>query len=766
MRLIVAFLICAGAASGGCPTANGYSNTCFVSTTGSDDSGAGTLTAPFLTLQKAADTASPGDTILIRGGRHTTTAATFISPKNAGTPEAPITFKAFQGEAAIIDGGNTAGKRFLLMVPTNNFGSHYHFSGLKFDNWHYFSNLATIQGRHPGIQFRATRTELDGGSVIINPTGDGTGYKILGSHWEAGRSIQCTITDTGDDDDYSGMCPAETTHLLLQTMTPNTGACTLDIGDGRGPQPIRTTTNNDPVNSFLAGNGHGFRLRWNTNRWEIIGATLFDCSVMSGANNGDYVGCDGMLIQDSVFRRYGAAADHVGLEAGSGIVLNRVDVWSSRAANDCLDLKSNYVTLSDVSSFGCGAKGLGVWGYSKWRNVRSDGPSFLGAEYTARIVSGAVDEDGFIKITAYYSPYGGQVPIPGHRVAIANVLGCTGANGTWLIKDAVSKDVFRIMGDNGEGTSCSGAFEPSPSSSVRMAPAPKGLSGDIRFASVQRPGGLPSVWLTGSGQAHKVNVYDSIFANLNAATGYGFCIGKTAIRSSGRNQFFSARGQLYALDYSNDCVVQTGDLLSTYEPDSNHGAPNLDQATFRATASSPGTIANRGYYAGTNTVEAGATRQIVRFRAPAAADHCTVALDDSPDFSSIVETVESAPGPRWREVVFGASTPLSPGTAYYHRITCGYDVFTGSAATLAPQSGTAVVRATIPPGGTEQPQAAIDHSLDGLSWVPGAPAGCESGCTLATGALNKGEAYWLRIRRMSAGGSTLATAEPWRVVVH
>lgn len=765
MRLAIPILMQAGLAWGACPTAGGYANTCFVSVLGSDTIGTGTITEPYRSLQKAADTAAPGDTVMIRGGRHTTAALSFISPGTSGAVQAPITFRAFQGEAAIIDGGNVAGRRFLLMLPANTHGSHYHFAGLKFENWHYYSNIATIQGRHPGIEFRATRMDVDGGSVIVNPAVDGTGYKVLGSHWEMGRSIQCTISDTGVDDDYAGACPPGTTHLLLQTVTPNTGACTLDIGDGRGPQPIRTTTNYDLSNNYFAGNGHGFRLRWNTDRWEVLGGTLFDCSVASGTNNGDYVGCDGILIQDSVFRRIGAASDHVAFEAGSGILLNRIDVRSSKANNDCLDVKSNNVTLSDVSVFGCGAKGMGIWGYSTWRNVRSDGPSFLGAEYTSRIINGAIDDGGFIRITANYNPYGGQVPIPGHRVAISNVQGCTGANGIWLVKDAVSKDVFRIMGDNGEGTSCSGTFVSSPGSSIRMAPALNGPSGDVRFASVQREGSLPGVWVTGSGQAHKVSVYDSVFSNLNAATGYGFCIGKTAIRSSGRNQFFSARGQVYDLDYGNDCALHSGHLLSTYEPDSHHGAANLDQATFRATAASPATIADRGYYAGTNTAIAGVTRQIVRFRAPAATDSCTVVLDDSADFGSIEETIASGPGRRWREVVFGAATPLSAGTTYYHKITCGHDVFTGSAATLNLQAGTAAVSVTLAGGAVEQSEAALDFSVDGSSWTSGASQACGAGCALSTAQLNRGQIYWFRSRRIGAAGATLAVGEAWPALV-
>lgn len=185
MRLAIPILMQAGLAWGACPTAGGYANTCFVSVLGSDTIGTGTITEPYRSLQKAADTAAPGDTVMIRGGRHTTAALSFISPGTSGAVQAPITFRAFQGEAAIIDGGNVAGRRFLLMLPANTHGSHYHFAGLKFENWHYYSNIATIQGAIPesnsgrrewtstGERNRQPRCRRHGVQGPWKPLGDG-----------------------------------------------------------------------------------------------------------------------------------------------------------------------------------------------------------------------------------------------------------------------------------------------------------------------------------------------------------------------------------------------------------------------------------------------------------------------------------------------------------------------------------------------------------------------------------------------------------------
>lgn len=76
-------------------------STYFVSTTGSDWA-AGTLRAPFRTIQHAANLVRPGDTVLIRGGTYHET----VTPARSGTPGAPITFAAYNGENVTIDGAD------------------------------------------------------------------------------------------------------------------------------------------------------------------------------------------------------------------------------------------------------------------------------------------------------------------------------------------------------------------------------------------------------------------------------------------------------------------------------------------------------------------------------------------------------------------------------------------------------------------------------------------------------------------------------------
>lgn len=746
----------------------------YIATTGANVGNCSDIDSPCLTMQYVNTQFGPGDRALMRGGTYTS-ASNMLAPSVTCTEAAPCTFQAYPGELVRISGSGGS-IRFFVTLPSNTYGSHYRFVGLKFIDWSWDDWPVLSQGQHPGIQFIGCYIQTETGFLKFDQMTDGSGVKILGSQFVMGHGITCTIDDAGADDDYSGTCPAGTTYLLLNTQAQNTGAATLDIGDGTGPHAIKLSTGGDPSNAYFQGSGHGFRMYWNATNstWVILTATLFECAEWTGTANGDYAGCTDILVQDSIFDRKGSSSDFFasagrgGNGANGNGLIERVSVRSTNAVADCVDWKYTGVTVNWMEVFGCRAKGLGVWGYSKWSHLLTDSAStFIGGQLSGYI-SNAVDDGGYIKLTR--SSNVGQGPFPGLRITIAGVNGCSGANGTFRILDGVSTYTFRIMTDAGGATTCGGAYTSSTSSTIRMAaPASGTYGGDVEYSTAVRSGGLPGIWAT-DGADIPTRAIRNIFANTNASTGAGFIIGMYNSRTSGDNQFYSARGAGYACDYSSNGSVHRCDLLPTWEPDSHNANPQTttyDAATYRpfsgalrATASSPATIANRGYYSGTNSATGGEGRMVVRFRAPAATDACTVVLDDSSDFGSLVETVNSAAGPQWREVVFGVSTPLSASTTYYHRITCGYDVFTGSAATMASTAGTTSATVSLgTPADASQTQAAVDYSTDNSDWTAGTPGACSTGCTLTAASLERGQVYWLRTRRVSAGGATLATSE-------
>ncbi len=83
----------------GCQQAAAENQTYYVAVSG-DDANAGTKAAPWRTIQHAADTVGPGDTVLIRGGVYQETVTINVS----GTAGSPITFQNYPGETAVLDG--------------------------------------------------------------------------------------------------------------------------------------------------------------------------------------------------------------------------------------------------------------------------------------------------------------------------------------------------------------------------------------------------------------------------------------------------------------------------------------------------------------------------------------------------------------------------------------------------------------------------------------------------------------------------------------
>jgi nitrous oxidase accessory protein NosD len=101
----------------------------YVATDGSD-SNPGTLTAPFQTLQKAVNAASPDFVVLVRGGTYNQRVV--FGPGKSGSPGQYITLAAYPGEEVIIDGANISLPPSAGLVEIN--GSYIRVSGFTIQN--------------------------------------------------------------------------------------------------------------------------------------------------------------------------------------------------------------------------------------------------------------------------------------------------------------------------------------------------------------------------------------------------------------------------------------------------------------------------------------------------------------------------------------------------------------------------------------------------------------------------------------------------------
>src|SRR5580698_7861044 len=127
--------------------------TYYVSTSG-NDSNPGTLAAPWLTIQNAANIATAGATVYVFGGVYNE----IVSFPNSGTKKLPITFQSYPGQTAIIDGTGltVSGTQGLITI-----------SGAL--------SYITVSG----FELRNLSTSGDGVPCGVWITGSGTGVHIL-----------------------------------------------------------------------------------------------------------------------------------------------------------------------------------------------------------------------------------------------------------------------------------------------------------------------------------------------------------------------------------------------------------------------------------------------------------------------------------------------------------------------------------------------------------------------------------------------------------
>jgi hypothetical protein len=156
----------------------------YVATTGSD-SNAGTMAAPFATLQKGVSTAAAGDTVWIRGGTYNiTTPATTgagINFTKSGTATGPINYFAYQSEIPVFDFTNmtisTTGYTHGFVINA----SYLHFKGLeiRYVPMNTFSNNGVAVTGGGNDTFESLNMHHNSGNGIFIGSKNAGGHLIL-----------------------------------------------------------------------------------------------------------------------------------------------------------------------------------------------------------------------------------------------------------------------------------------------------------------------------------------------------------------------------------------------------------------------------------------------------------------------------------------------------------------------------------------------------------------------------------------------------------
>jgi uncharacterized protein (TIGR03437 family) len=145
----------------------------YVSPSGSD-SFPGTLSQPFLTIQKAASVMEAGDTAFIRAGTYRET----VTPKNSGTQNAPITFMPYNGESVTVSGADVIPASSWTLSSGNIYRAPMSWDLGNGANQVFLDGQMMIEAQWPNTTLdvsHPTVAQTSGGSYVNGGTGLWTG---------------------------------------------------------------------------------------------------------------------------------------------------------------------------------------------------------------------------------------------------------------------------------------------------------------------------------------------------------------------------------------------------------------------------------------------------------------------------------------------------------------------------------------------------------------------------------------------------------------
>lgn len=226
--------------------ANLWGNEYYVAKSGNDKD-PGTETQPWLSIQKAANTAVAGDTVYIKSGTYTEV----VTIANSGANGKCITFKEYPGNTVILDGTSNAGWWGIVNIHGKDYikleGFEIRNNGIGWglliehelgnvNNPATYIELSGLEVHHTGgeaIQVRGNAHNIVIKNCVVHDSNKHSGIDIY--QWDGGRPHHvlvrgCTAYNFPR---FAGIASEQADDLIIENNVSYNNKLGIDIGSGK-----------------------------------------------------------------------------------------------------------------------------------------------------------------------------------------------------------------------------------------------------------------------------------------------------------------------------------------------------------------------------------------------------------------------------------------------------------------------------------------------------------------------------------------------------